>query len=248
MADRALRIQDASLSHAGKVRAVNEDSVFANPRDGLWAVADGMGGHANGQWASQAIVAALAERPLEGDFDARARVASDALHLANSRIWEQGRSLGQSMGSTVTALLLQDGRFAVFWAGDSRCYLLRGGVFYRLTTDHSQVQELVTAGRLTAEEAESHPMAHVLSRAVGVQPSLELEAVADEAAPGDVFLLCSDGLSRLASDAELAAMLGGKSPHTAAEQLVGLSLERGAPDNVSVVVVGCDEATLLAFG
>jgi serine/threonine protein phosphatase PrpC len=243
-----LRLHDANLSHPGKVRSVNEDSVFASPRDGLWAVADGMGGHANGQWASQAIVSALTEAALAGSFDDRARITSEALHAANARIWEQAQGQGKQMGSTVTALLVQDGRFAVFWAGDSRCYLLRGGAIYRLTTDHSQVQELVTAGRLTPEEAESHPMAHVLSRAVGVQPALELEAVADQAAAGDVFLLCSDGLTRMASDVELAQALAGRSPGAAAEQLVALSLDRGAPDNVSVVVVGCDEATLLALG
>lgn len=248
MAERSLRVHDASLTHAGKVRAVNEDAVLADVRAGVWAVADGMGGHANGQWASQAIVEALGQAaPVGGDFDARARAVSDALHAANARIWEQGRTIGKSMGSTVTALLLQGARFAVFWAGDSRCYLLRGGILYRLTTDHSQVQELVTAGRLTPEEAESHPMAHVLSRAVGVQPDLELEAVTDEVLAGDVFLLCSDGLTRMAPDVELAAVLNGKSPRAAAEQLVALSLERGAPDNVSVVVVGCDETTLLAL-
>jgi len=246
MADRSLRVHDASLTHEGKVRTVNEDAVLADARAGLWAVADGMGGHANGQWAAQAVVAALGQAAA-GDFDARARAVSDALHAANARIWEQGRTIGKSMGSTVTALLLQGARFAVFWAGDSRCYLLRGGTIYRLTTDHSQVQELVNAGRLTPEEAESHPMAHVLSRAVGVQPELELEAVTDEAQAGDVFLLCSDGLTRMAPDAELAAVLNGKSPRAAAEQLVALCLERGAPDNVSVVVVGCDETTLLAL-
>jgi serine/threonine protein phosphatase PrpC len=249
MAERSLRTYDASLTHEGKVRTVNEDAVLADARAGLWAVADGMGGHANGQWASQAIVAALDQGATGagGDFDARARAVSDALHAANARIWEQGRASGKSMGSTVTALLLQGARFAVFWAGDSRCYLLRGGVIYRLTTDHSQVQELVNAGRLTPEEAESHPMAHVLSRAVGVQPEVELEAVTDEAQAGDVFLLCSDGLTRMAPDAELASVLNGRSPRAAAEQLVALCLERGAPDNVSVVVVGCDETTLLAL-
>jgi serine/threonine-protein phosphatase Stp1 len=245
--ERHLRIHDASLSHEGKVRRVNEDAILANPRDGLWAVADGMGGHANGQWAAQTIVAALGQSAAEGDFEARAQAVSNALHAANAQIWEQGQSVGASMGSTVAALLLQGARFVVFWAGDSRCYLLRGGAIYRLTTDHSQVQELVNAGQLTPEEAESHPMAHVLSRAVGVQPKVEVEAVTDEAMAGDVFLLCSDGLTRLAPDTELAAVLSGASPAAAVERLVALGLERGAPDNVSVVVVGCDEPTLLAL-
>jgi serine/threonine-protein phosphatase Stp1 len=248
MAERALRLRDANLSHPGKVRAVNEDAVFADLRDGLWAVADGMGGHANGQWAAQQIVQSLAQAPPAGGFEARTRTVAEALATANARIWEQTLELGQSMGSTVTALLVHERRFAVFWAGDSRCYLLREGAIRRLTTDHSQVQAMVDAGRLTPEEAESHPMAHVLSRAVGVEPELQLDTVSGEAAAGDVFLLCSDGLSRVASDAEMAQALGAQPPAAAAEQLVALSLERGAPDNVSVVVVGCSEATLLAFG
>jgi serine/threonine protein phosphatase PrpC len=242
-----LRIRDASLSHEGSVRTVNEDSLLARPADGLWAVADGMGGHSNGQWASQAVVAALQSASLAAGFDAAAQAAAEALHAANERIWREAQSLGKSMGSTVAALVLRDARFAVFWVGDSRCYLLRQGILYRLTSDHSQVQELVAAGHMTEQEAESHPMAHVLSRAMGVEPTVELEAVADQAAAGDVFLLCSDGLTRLAPDAELAAILAGASPAAAAERLLGLCLERGAPDNVSVVVVACDEATLLAL-
>jgi serine/threonine protein phosphatase PrpC len=151
------------------------------------------------------------------------------------------------MGSTAVALLLRDNRFAAFWAGDSRGYLLRAGVFYQLTTDHSQVQDMVVAGRLTPEEAEGHPMAHVLSRAVGVEPQLELDAVSDEAMIDDVFLICSDGLTRTIPDAEIAVMLSQDGPASTADHLIKLSLERGAPDNVSVVVVACDATTLLAL-
>jgi serine/threonine-protein phosphatase Stp1 len=145
------------------------------------------------------------------------------------------------------ALLLRDRRFVVLWAGDSRCYLLRGGELYQLTVDHSQVQDMVTSGRLTPEEAENHPMSHVLSRAVGVAPRLELDAVSDEAKVGDVFLVCSDGLTRTIPDAELATILAQGNPAAAADELVKICLDRGAPDNVSVVVVNCDETTLLAL-
>jgi serine/threonine protein phosphatase PrpC len=247
MIRRTLRIQDAGATHVGKVRGVNEDAILLRSREGLWAVADGMGGHAHGQWASQAIVAALEEADGD-DFDAHVAAAAAALHDANARIWAEGEARGESMGSTVAALLVHGTRFAVFWAGDSRCYLLRDKTIHRLTTDHSQVQEMVEAGQLTPDEAEDHPMAHVLSRAVGVRPELELDAVADEARAGDVFLLCSDGLTRLVSDDELAEWLGASSPAAIAEHLVTISLARGAPDNVSVVVVDCDETTLLAFG
>jgi serine/threonine protein phosphatase PrpC len=245
MDDGSLRFHDAILSHPGKVRSDNEDQVLARPDQGLWAVADGMGGHSNGKWSSKAITTALEAAVLPADFDEAAAAAAAAVHEANERIWT--KSAGQPMGSTVVTLLLRDNRFVVLWAGDSRCYLLRAGQLYQLTVDHSQVQDMVTSGRLTPEEAENHPMAHVLSRAVGVGPRLELDAVSDEAKVGDVFLVCSDGLTRTIPDAELATILGHGNPAVTADQLVAMCLERGAPDNVSVVVVNCDEATLLAL-
>ena len=247
MADARLRFQDAALTHPGRVRSANEDSILARADSGLWAVADGMGGHSHGERASAAITQALESAVLPADFDAAAAAAAQAIHAANRQIWAETKALGASMGSTAVALLLRGDRFVVFWAGDSRCYLLRAGRLFQLTTDHSQVQDMVSAGRLTPEEAETHPMAHVLSRAVGVEPELELDAVSDEAMVGDTFLICSDGLTRTVGDAELAALLAGGRPAAAAEELVRLCLERGAPDNVSVVVVACDATTLLAF-
>jgi serine/threonine protein phosphatase PrpC len=247
MAERSLRYRDATLTHPGRVRSNNEDSVLARPDAGLWVVADGMGGHERGEWASAAITDALGQAALSADFDEAAAAVAQAIHTANRQIWDEAQGLGAPMGSTAVALLLRDTRFAAFWAGDSRCYLLRAGVLYQLTTDHSQVQDMVAAGRLTPEEAEGHPMAHVLSRAVGVEPELELDAVSDEAMIDDVFLICSDGLTRTIPDAELAAMLTQDGPASTADQLIQLSLERGAPDNVSVVIVACDATTLLAL-
>lgn len=245
MDDGNLRLRDAILTHPGKVRSDNEDHVLARSEEGLWAVADGMGGHSNGKWSSKTIVNALDTVLLPADFDEAAKAAAGAVHKANERIWLKAG--GQPMGSTVVVLLLRDHRFAVFWAGDSRCYLLRGGKLYQLTVDHSQVQEMVASGRLTPEEAENHPMSHVLSRAVGVGPHLELDAVSDEARVGDVFLVCSDGLTRVIPDDELAMLLTKGNPGAAADALVATCLERGAPDNVSVAVVSCDETTLLAL-
>lgn len=247
MSDLTFRFRNGCLSHKGKVREANEDGVLAQPRIGLWAVADGMGGHVNGQWASRTIVSALEALDLPDDFPAASETTARAVHGANESIWAESQALGQSMGSTVVALLIQSGRFAVFWAGDSRGYLLRGGALIRLTTDHSQVQDLIAAGRLTDQEAESHPMSHVLSRAVGVEPGLELDAVSDEVAVGDTFLICSDGLTRVVSDAELRRLLANGEPASAAQDLVDLCLDRGAPDNVSVVVVTCDATTRLSL-
>jgi serine/threonine protein phosphatase Stp1 len=246
MRGRSFRFRDASASHPGRVRTVNEDAFIARPADGVWAVADGMGGHINGQWASSAIVDAINDAEFDGDFDSDTSALTEAVYAANAAICAEGQSLGRSMGSTVVALFIREGQFAVFWAGDSRVYLLRGGLLHGLTTDHSQVREMVAAGRLTPEEAEQHPMSHVLSRAVGVAPELHLDAVTDEAQVGDIFLLCSDGLNRTVPDAELAALLANNPPSVAVEQMVALALERGAPDNVTVVVVGCEATTLLA--
>lgn len=242
-----LRFTDASLTHPGQVRADNEDSLMARPADGLWAVADGMGGHSRGEWASAAITEALARADLPAAFDAAVEATARTIHAANLQIWNEAQGRGESMGSTAVALMLRASRFAVFWVGDSRCYLLREGALYQLTTDHSQVQDMVAAGRLTPEEAEDHPMSHVLSRAVGVGPEIELDVVSDEAMAGDVFLLCSDGLTRTIPDAELATILASGRPSTTVERLVQLCLDRGAPDNVSVSVIACDAATLLAL-
>jgi serine/threonine protein phosphatase PrpC len=245
MDDGNLKFRDAVLTHPGRVRSDNEDHVLARPDEGLWVVADGMGGHANGKWSSRTIVNALEATALPADFDAASEAAAAAVHKANERIWLKAG--GQPMGSTVVVLLLRGQRFAVFWAGDSRCYLLRAGELYQLTVDHSQVQEMVAAGRLTPEEAENHPMGHVLSRAVGVGPRLELDAVSDEARVGDIFLVCSDGLTRVIPDDELATILTRGNPGAMVDTLVATCLERGAPDNVSVAVVACDETTLLAL-
>lgn len=245
MDDGKLRLRDAILTHVGKVRSDNEDNVMARPDEGLWAVADGMGGHSNGKWSSKTIVNALDAVVLPSDFDEASKAAAGAVHKANEQIWRKAG--GQPMGSTVVVLLLRDRRFAVFWAGDSRCYLLRGGKLYQLTVDHSQVQEMVASGRLTPEEAENHPMSHVLSRAVGVGPHLELDAVSDEAKVGDIFLVCSDGLTRVIPDDELATILTRSNPGETADALIATCLERGAPDNVSVAIVTCDETTLLAL-
>jgi serine/threonine-protein phosphatase Stp1 len=238
----ALRFEDAGVTHPGKVRSNNEDAFLARPNERLWTVADGMGGHEDGEWASQCIVDQLAATSLGQDFDADLTEVANAIHAANAAIHAAAERDAKQMGSTVVALLIEGPRFAVFWVGDSRVYLLRDGQIVRLTKDHSQVQAMVDAGQLTLEEAASHPMSNVIVRAVGVDGRLELDAIIDEALPGDVFVLCSDGLTDVAADADIAATAAGKPPAAAAQDLLDLTLLRGAPDNVSIVVVACSEA------
>lgn len=243
-----LRFDSAVATHPGLVRAANEDGFCDRARDGLWAVADGMGGHAHGDWASRTLVDSLDAVALPEGFDTAAHAVAGAIHQGNGQIWRESERRGQQMGSTVVALHVQGRQFAILWVGDSRAYLLRDGVLHQLSRDHTQVQEMVDRGLLAAHEASSHPRGHVLARAVGVGERLEVDVVVDEVEPGDIFLLCSDGLSGQVSDAELAALLVGEtSRQETVDRLIALTLERGAPDNVTVVLVAAQEATLLSF-
>ncbi|MGI4732254.1 MAG: PP2C family protein-serine/threonine phosphatase [Janthinobacterium lividum] len=243
-----LRMESAALTHPGLVRRANEDSFCERTADGLWAVADGMGGHAHGDWASRTLVGALADVSVAGSFDDAAQVAAGGIYHGNRMIWREARRREQQMGSTVVVLLVRDTRFAILWVGDSRAYLLRGGLLHQLSRDHTQVQELVDRGLIRPDEARSHPRGHVLARAVGVAERIEVDVVVDEVEPGDLFLLCSDGLTGLVSDVELAELLAGAGGRQAiAGRLVALALERGAPDNVTVVLVSAQEATLLSL-
>jgi serine/threonine protein phosphatase PrpC len=239
----AIRLVDAARTDVGKRRHDNQDDYLADQARGLFAVADGMGGLENGKLASHTVVECLGDVRLGGDFNADALAVAEAMHEANRRIWDLAEKSGQ-MGSTVVALLIEAQRFAVLWAGDCRAYLLRRGALHQLSHDHTQVQDMVDRGLLSAAEAVGHPMGHVVSRAVGVEPSVEVDGIVDTAEVGDVFLLCCDGLHGVVGDGEIAAVLGDLRPAPACDRLLALALERGAPDNVTLVVIACDQATL----
>lgn len=240
----ALRFEHAVLTHVGCVRSVNEDAFVERAHDGLWAVADGMGGHRGGKWASATLAESVRSIDLPEGPGAGDEALVRAVDAANTRIVMAGREAGQLSGSTLAALLVRDGRFSVRWAGDSRVYLLRADRLSQLTTDHSQVQQFVDQGLLSEEDARSHPLGHVLTRAVGVHDRVVLDRRSDAVQADDVFLLCSDGLTRMVSEAEIAAMLGRRRPEDAADRLLRLALQRGAPDNVTLIVVACEPTTL----
>lgn len=241
------RINGTARTDVGCVRGLNEDSIFADADRGVWAVADGMGGHAHGDWASAHIVGRLGG--VAGDtLDTRLDALVAAILGANDGILAESATRGAQMGSTVVALVLADDRFAVAWAGDSRAYLRREGTLYRLTVDHTQVQDMLDRQLLTPAEAEDHPMAHVLSRAVGVDPGLTLDIVTDSVQAGDMFLLCSDGLTNIVSDDEIGGALAANAVEAAPALLIALARERGAPDNVSIATVEVREMTVLNFG
>ena len=238
-------IDTGSRTDTGRVRAHNEDSYCARPDIGLWAVADGMGGHESGDWASATTVAALEAVPAAA-FDTLITSVSDAIYGANAKIFAESQARGAQMGTTVVALAMLGDQFGIFWAGDSRAYLLREGQLVQLTVDHTQVQMMLDRGLIKPDEAAVHPMRHVLARAIGVDGGMEIDAFVDEVVPGDIFLLCSDGLTGVVADHEIEAVMQGGGSSRIADQLVSMTLDRGAPDNVTVCVVGvtADELAL----
>lgn len=244
----ALRVQDDAITHVGRVRQVNEDSLFASRDLGVWAVADGMGGHEFGERASKAIVDSLGQLGAVDEFEAKISAVKGAILSANESIFGEAQKLGQRMGSTVVSLVMVDRQYAVLWAGDSRAYLYRNGQISQISRDHTQVQSMIDRGLLAPEDAAGHPMSHVLARAIGVMQNVEVDIVRDIVEPNDIFLLCSDGLYGLVSDAEIAERLVPSRLTEAADALVELSLERGAPDNITAIAIAASEVTILSFG
>ena len=241
------RIESWARTHEGRVRDHNEDSYCANERQGLWAVADGMGGHEGGEWASAKLVEKLEEIELPEDFDQARELVAEAIRQANRSILVEARQRGKQMGSTIVVLMVQDQRYAVIWVGDSRAYVLRDGELQLLSRDHTQVQEMVDRGIMKPEEAVGHPMGHILSRAVGVREEVQVDQVTGDVIPGDVFLVCSDGLHGYVDEKEIARLLARGSPEQASEDLVEVTLQNGAPDNVTVIAVWASDPTLLSL-
>ncbi len=228
-----------SRTHVGHRRKLNEDALLDNLDRRIWAVADGMGGHQAGEVASAMVVEALAALPDDMSIEHLLGRAVGTLEDVNQTLVELARSHydDRTVGSTVVGLLANETQYACFWAGDSRAYRLRDGILTQLSRDHSLVQELVDAGMLEADEAEGHPNSNVVTRAVGAASRLMVETVTGTLQKDDVFLLASDGLTRLLSDTELFAELTVNTMETAADRLIDIALDRGAPDNVTLVII-----------
>jgi serine/threonine protein phosphatase PrpC len=227
----------AGVTDTGRRRLRNEDAFICEPP--LFAVADGMGGARAGEVAAGLAAAALEE----ADTETRGAEGVAALIVeANRRIWERSLNdpLTAGMGTTVTAALVDhsSGTVAIGHVGDSRAYLLRGGTLEQLTTDHSLVAELVQSGVLTPEEAERHPQRSAITRALGTEPTVEVDAFTVEADSGDLFLICSDGLSAMLTDERVTAAIesAGLDPDKAADALVAAANAEGGEDNIPVVL------------
>lgn len=233
-----MRFECAARTHVGLKRKINEDSILVETDRGLWAVADGMGGHEAGEVASAMVIDALRGLPSTNDLDQFAASAGEVLSETNRELiaLAQSNGNGGTIGTTIVGLAISDGHFCCFWSGDSRGYRLRDGAISRVTRDHSLVQQLVDSGMLTEEEAELHENSSVITRAVGVAEQFSIDVVGGDTRSGDQFLLASDGLTRVINDREIATELERSSPEEAADSLLQRVLERGAPDNVSLII------------
>jgi protein phosphatase len=233
-----LHWSSASRTDVGMVRKLNEDSVLDLPELGLWMVADGMGGHAAGDFASGAIVSGLASIPPPASLGDLLGEVRQRLQTVNRQLNEEARTRReQVIGSTVVALLAFGGHGVVVWAGDSRAYRYRRGELIQLTRDHSQVEELVRLGLLTPDGVEGHPAANVITRAVGVAEFLDLDSEMFTLAEDDTYLLCSDGLYRELDEDAIKACLAPGDCRQSCDRLIESALARKARDNVSVIVV-----------
>jgi serine/threonine protein phosphatase PrpC len=241
---RPLIMRYAARSDVGRVRAKNDDSAYVGRY--LAVVADGMGGHAGGDVASAATVLDMIHLDHDNYSEDADTVLADEIQTANSLLSELVHINPKlaGMGTTVTALLLAEGKLHFAHIGDSRAYRLRNGEFEQVSVDHTFVQRLIDEGRLRAEEAETHPHKNVLMRVLGdVDASPELDLDALEVQAGERWLLCSDGLNYVAGHVVERTVRETKSLHECAELLVKLTLEAGAPDNVTVVLVDIAEQT-----
>lgn len=234
--------RSAAVTAQGNVRNHNEDAVLELPAAGVWAVADGMGGHNAGDVASRMIVEALCgiarhERPSELLDD-----VEDRLQAVNEQLYGSSLAEGGLCGSTVALLLAFDGFALAVWAGDSRVYRSRAGVLECITRDHSEVQAMVDEGMLDALEARGHNGQNIITRAVGGAEVLYLDLELRELEHRDRYLICSDGLYKEVADDRLSAHLAGNDPEGACRALLREALAGECNDNVSIIVVEVSRA------
>ena len=228
----------SSNTHTGKVRSVNEDSILVKSDLLLWAVADGMGGHEAGDVASKMVVNSL-EALTDCDYLSKfVDQVEDALLNVNAKILDLSANVynGKTMGSTVVVMTVKGAVGICMWAGDSRLYRFRHGELKRISRDHSQVEEMLARGLISAEEAETHPASNIITRAVGAGRELYIDITAFEIETNDTFMLCSDGLYNEVAEEDIVTCLNMKHVEQSTTTLLNYALSSGARDNVSVVV------------
>lgn len=237
MSESSLRWHSTAITDVGRVRKLNEDSMLDRGEDGLWVVADGMGGHSAGDLASQLIVNSLGKVEVSDDLADFVDNVEQAVLDVNERLFEVANAHNQTSGSTIVVMLACGRHGVVMWAGDSRLYRLRDDRLEQITTDHTQLELYIERGLLERSEAEGHASGNMVTRAVGVTDHLLLEMDLFELRQGDRYLLCSDGLDKHVKDPEIENIMRGTDHASIARELTDLTLERGAVDNVTICVV-----------
>jgi len=236
------RWTSASRSHTGLVREVNEDACLEQPERGLWAVADGMGGHSLGEFASRLAIRSLIDLPAPQSLEQYVDDAHERLQSANRRLRAEAALRDVwVIGTTIVALLASKRHCACLWAGDSRIYLYRAGRLRLLTRDHSQVEAARSRRHPNSDDTLHRPPANVITRALGAADTLEIDRVTVEVVDGDVFLLCSDGLSNEVSELAIEQALLPGNCRQASQALLDLALQRGGHDNITAVVVRAED-------
>ncbi|RXH35817.1 serine/threonine protein phosphatase [Bradyrhizobium nanningense] len=226
-----------SVTHAGRVRERNEDSFLVRTDVGLWAVADGMGGHEAGDLASRIVVQSL---DAIGTLESAADLLTECevrLFSANQQILALSRERqGATVGTTAAVLLVRDGYYACIWAGDSRVYLINRGIINQVSHDHSELEELIAEGALSREDVKDWP-SNAITRAVGIADDPEFEVVTGPAVEEDIFVICSDGLTKHLQDDEILHHAATRRAQAACDDMLALALDRGGLDNVTIVIV-----------
>ncbi len=229
------------LTDVGRRRENNQDQLLVDEQRDVYAIADGMGGHAAGEVASSIAIQALAETIKDASEEEANQFLVDAFQEGNRRICESVLARGEwrGMGTTIVALVRRDDRVIIGHVGDSRSYVLRDGALVQLTDDHSWVAEQVRMGLLTNEEAHKHPMRNIVTRAMGNRVELEVDVSERPIHPGDVFLLCSDGLNSMLGDEQISEILSRHQddPVEACRALIDAANEHGGDDNITVIVL-----------
>jgi protein phosphatase len=241
-AEAEFRWTSASRSHPGRVREVNEDACLEQPERGLWAVADGMGGHALGEFASRLAIRSLIDLPAAQSLEQYVDDVHERLQGANRRLRAEASMRDVwIIGTTIVALLAAGRQCACLWAGDSRIYLYRAGRLRQLTRDHSQIEEARARRDPNDGDTLHRPPANVITRALGAADTLEIDRATVEVIDGDVFLLCSDGLSNEVGELAIAQALLPGNCRQASQALLDLALHQGGHDNITAVVVRAED-------
>ena len=237
-------MQAAGISHIGLVRERNEDKFIMDLQHKLFVICDGMGGHKGGKIASAMAAQVIERQFINTDEPDKVIALNAAICAANLKVWQVGSENAeyQEMGTTATAAVIEDESLIIAHVGDSCLFLLRGGQIRKVTTDHTLARQMVIDGLLTEDEVRTCSYNHILTRAVGVQESIEIDNYIEKIQPGDQIILCSDGLTDMLEDTEILEIMNknkaAADPEPLAKALVDAALNKGGYDNTTVIVLG----------